>query len=109
MTPVKKKAAAVAAAAMLSLAEGLAVGALVHSGVSLVCAHKDPLQGAVVCVVAVVGAGLYGAFDALVCVFVHGRFLLLFGFAFSMAPRIGNMMEKIAFLRKTRPFFGAAD
>ena len=49
-------------------------------------AHQDPLQGAVVGVVAVVSAGLDGAFDALVGIAVHGHFLLYLGFGFSMTP-----------------------
>jgi hypothetical protein len=68
----------------LLLAEGLAVGALVHCGVLLVGTHQDSLQRAVVGVVAVVSAGLDGAFDALVGIAVHGHFLLFFGFGFSM-------------------------
>ena len=55
----------------LSLAEGLAVGALVHGGVGFVGAHQDPVQGAVVLGVAVICAGLNGAFDALVGMMVH--------------------------------------
>ena len=57
-------------------AERHTVGALVHGGVSLVGAHQNPVQGAVVLAVAVVGAGLNGAFDALVCMAVHVEFLL---------------------------------
>ena len=61
----------------LLLSEGLTVGTLVHSGVCLVGAHQDPVQGAVVLGVAVVGASLHGAFNALICMTVH-RFFLLF-------------------------------
>ena len=61
----------------LFLAEGLAVSALVHSGVSLMGAHQDPLQRAVVGIVAVVGALRNGAGNALVGVTAHGSFLLL--------------------------------
>ena len=61
---------------MLFLAEGLAIGALVHSGVGLVGAHQDLLQRAVVGIVAVVSALLDGALDALVGVAVHGIDLL---------------------------------
>ena len=39
-------------------------------------AHQDPVQRAVVLILAVVSALLDGAFDALVCMTVH-RFLLL--------------------------------
>ena len=60
----------------LALAEGLAVGALVLSGVGLMGAHQDAVQGAVVLAVAMVCAGLDGAFDALVGMAVHIHFLL---------------------------------
>ena len=74
----KENAAAVAAASgSLLLAEGLAVGALVHGGVRLMGTHQDPVQRAVVLILAVVSALLDGAFDALVCMTVHGFFLLL--------------------------------
>ena len=56
--------------------EGLAVGAGVHGGVHLVGTHQDAVQGAVVLGIAVVSAGLDGAFDALVCMTVHNHFLL---------------------------------
>ena len=58
------------------LAEGLAVGALILGGVGLVGAHQNPVQGAVVLGIAVVSAGLNGAFDALVGIGVHGQDLL---------------------------------
>ena len=67
-----KNAAAIAAAFMpLSLAEGLAVGALLHGGVHLMGTHHDLVQRAVVLGVAVVSALLDGAFDALVGIVVH--------------------------------------
>ena len=56
---------------LLLLAEGHAVGALVHGGVCLVGTHLDAIQGAVVLGVAVIGALLDGAGDALVGVTVH--------------------------------------
>ena len=59
-----------------SLAEGLAVSALVLSGVSLVSTHQDPIQGAEVFVLAVIGALLYGAFDTFVGVMIHKEILL---------------------------------
>ena len=59
-----------------ALTEGLAVGALIHSRILLVGTHQNAVQRAVVCGVAMVCAGLDGAFDALVCVFVHGSYLL---------------------------------
>ena len=55
----------------LLLAEGLAVGALVHGGVALVGAHQDAVQSAEIGIAAVVGALVYGAFNALVSVTVH--------------------------------------
>ena len=61
--------------------EGLAVGALVLGGIMLVGAHQNPVQGAVVLGIAVVSAGLDGAFNALVGVTIHVLFLLLFGTA----------------------------
>ena len=39
-------------------------------------AHQDLVQRAVVFGIAVIGAGLDGAFDALVCIAVHIHFLL---------------------------------
>ena len=74
-----KNAAAIAAAIGLSLAEGLAVGALIHGGVCFVGAHQNAIQGAVVLGVAVICAGLNGAFDTLVSIAVHLLFLLYFG------------------------------
>ena len=69
---VWKNAAAVAAAFMLlSLAEGLAVSALILSRICLVGTHQNAVQRAVVLAVAVICAGLYGAFDTLVCIVVH--------------------------------------
>ena len=41
--------------------------------------HQNPVQRAVVLGIAVVSAGLDGAFDALVCMTVHKKNLLLFG------------------------------
>ena len=58
--------AAGGAAAALLLPEGQAVGALILGGVALVGAHHDPIQGAVVGVLGVVGALLDGTLDALV-------------------------------------------
>jgi hypothetical protein len=59
------------------LAEGLAVGALILGRVHLMGAHQNPVQRAVVLILAVVCTLLDGAFDALVCMTVHGSFLLL--------------------------------
>ena len=60
----------------LLFAEGLAVGALVHGGVCLVGTDHDPIQRAVVLVLAVVCALGNGAFDALVGIAVHSFDLL---------------------------------
>jgi hypothetical protein len=60
----------------LLLAEGHAVGALVHGGIGLVGTHQNPLQRAVVLLAAVMGTGLHSALDALVCMTVHIPFLL---------------------------------
>ena len=49
--------------------------------------HQDSVQRAVVLTVAVVGAGLNGAFNALVCMAVHGHFLLFVWYGISMAHR----------------------
>ena len=55
----------------LSLAEGLAVGALVHGGILLMGSYQNSVQGAVVLGVAVISAGLNGALNALVGMMVH--------------------------------------
>ena len=52
--------------AALLLTEGQAVGTLVLGGVALVGAHHDPVQGALVGVLGVVGTLLDGTLDALV-------------------------------------------
>ena len=41
-------------------------------------AYQDAVQGAVVCLITMMGALLDGAFNALVCMAVHMQFLLLF-------------------------------
>ena len=82
---VWKNAAAVAAAFMLlSLAEGLAVSALIHSRIGLVGTHQNLVQSAVVLALAMVCALVNGALDALVGIAVHGHFLLLIWFGNSM-------------------------
>ena len=60
-----------AALSLLLLTEGLAVGALIGSGVCLVGTHQNPVQAAVIGLITVVGALLNGAFDALVCMVIH--------------------------------------
>ena len=59
-------------------AEGLAVGALVSSGIGLMGTNQDPLQTAEVRILAVMGALLNGTLNALVCMTIHGVLLLLF-------------------------------
>ena len=61
-----------------ALTEGLAVGALVHGRVGFMGAYQNGIQGAVVLGSAVVGALIYGTFDALVGVTVHKRSSLAF-------------------------------
>ena len=60
----------------LLLAEGLAVGALILSGIHLMGAHQDLIQGTVVLVTAVMGTLLDGTLDTLVCMTVHNESLL---------------------------------
>ena len=75
---VQKNAAATAAAFLpLSLTEGLAVGALVLSGICFVGADQNAIQRAVVLAVTVVSTGLNGAFNTLVGIAVHVFLLLL--------------------------------
>ena len=56
---------------VLLLAEGLAVGALVSSGVGLVSTNQNPLQGAEIGILAVMGALLDSTLNALVCMAIH--------------------------------------
>ena len=53
------------------LAEGLAVGALVSSGIGLMGAYQDPLQGAEIGILAVMCALLDSTLNALVCMAIH--------------------------------------
>ena len=89
-------AAANAAAAFLLLAEGLAVGAGLYSGVGLMGTHQDPLQRAVVCVIAVVCALRNSTLDALVCMATHRQFLLFCWYNHSIAKTIASIQEKFA-------------
>ena len=61
------------------LAEGLAVGALILGGICLMGAHQNVVQGAIICIVAVVCALGNGTFNALVRTAVHNHFLLFSG------------------------------
>ena len=88
--------------ASLLLAEGLAVGALVLSGVHLVGAHQNPVQGAVVLILAMISTLLNGTLDALVGMAIHKNASFEFGFAASMADTGQSMLEilsKVAFLQ----------
>ena len=57
----------------LLLTEGLAVGTLIHSRICLMGTHQDALQGAEVCVLAVMSALGDSTLNALVCMAIHGR------------------------------------
>ena len=82
----RKDAAAIAAAfSFLLLSEGLAVGALVHSGVGLMGTHQNTIQGAVVLILTVVAALLNGTFDGFVGMTIHFLSPPSFGFSTSMA------------------------
>ena len=61
---------------MLAHPEGLAVRALIHGGAGLVGAHQNPIQGAVVLLVAVVGALRHRALDTLIGMTIHKNILL---------------------------------
>ena len=74
---MENAAADAAAFMLLSLAERLAVGALILRGVGFMGTNQNAIQRAVVLAVAVICAGLNGAFDTLVCIAVHLFFLLL--------------------------------
>ena len=66
----------------LLLAEGHAVGALIHVGVSFMSANQDMIQGAVICILTMVCALSNSALNALVCITIHSQFLLLFKICF---------------------------
>ena len=61
-------------------------------------AHLNPLQRAVVLILAVVCALGNGALDALVSVTVHSQFLLLFEFEISMAKRKKIIQAKFSYI-----------
>ena len=104
MVSSRKTAAASAAAAVsrsLLLAERLAVGALVVSGIHLVGANQDFVQRTVVLVAAVMGALLDGTFDTLVCMTIHRKASFEIGFGNSMGSFQKTIQEKrsnVAFL-----------
>ena len=84
----------------LLLAEGHAVSALVHSGVHLMGTHQDFVQGAEVFVLTMMGTLLDGAFNALVCVTVHGKASFEIGFGNSMGRFLKSMLEKVSNVAK---------
>ena len=61
---------------LLLLTEGLTVSTLIHSRICLMGANQDPLQGAVVCVFAVMCALRNSTFDTLIRVTIHNDILL---------------------------------
>lgn len=73
----QQKAAAKWQMVCLFLAEGLAVGTLIHGGIGLVGTYQDPVQGTIVLILAVVCTLLDGAFNALIGMKVHDKSLLL--------------------------------
>ena len=58
---------------LLLLAEGLAVGALVNSGIGLMGTNQNALQGAEIGILTVVLALLNGTLNALVCMAIHNE------------------------------------
>ena len=70
---IEKAAAFATAYSALSLAEGLAIGALIHGRIGFMGTHQNLVQRAVVLVLTVVSARLDGAFDALVCMAIHSQ------------------------------------
>ena len=71
------------------LTEGLAVGALILGRCCFVRTHQDPLQGAVIGILAVMLALLDGTLNALVCMAIHGV-ILLFSVMELGCPRYGK-------------------
>ena len=90
---VKKKSGSGSCRGCLLLAEGHAVGALVLGGVCLMGANQDPVQGAVVLAVAVMGALGYGALNGLIRIAVHGN-SSFFGFGLIIPRKRRTMLEK---------------
>jgi len=59
-------------------------------------AHQNPVQRAVVLVLAVICTLLDGAFDALVGMTIHKNASFDFGYGASMAQCRGNMLENVS-------------
>ncbi len=79
----------------LLLAEGLAVGALVHSRIGLVGTYQDPLQGAVVGIFTMVGTLGNSTLNTLICMAAHSQFLLLSDSAIVCHLLVGLCMSPI--------------
>ena len=77
------------------LAERHAVGALVLGGASLVGAYQDPVQRAVVLVLAVMGALSDGALDGLVDIVQHKIISFSFGPWLVCPPDCGSFTDRI--------------
>ena len=71
----------------LLLAERLTVGALIHSGISLMGANQDPLQRTEICILAMMGTLLDSTLNALVCMAIH-RSLPPFRVIEAVCPRM---------------------
>ena len=77
---------------ILFLCEGLAVGALIHSGIALVSADKDFIQGAVI-VGCVVTAACHGAFNAGVAFTIHCTYLHFSKYKVSISTTASNILD----------------
>jgi hypothetical protein len=91
--------------AKLLLAEGLAVGALVNSGVAFVSTYQNPLQRAVVGILTVICALRNGTFDALVCMAAHSQFLLFVDSAIVFPPFQKKTKEMFPIFPRAAVFF----
>ena len=80
----------------LFLTERHTVGALIHSGIALVGAYQNAVQGTVVCITAMVCTLGNGAFDALVGMTVHKRTSFDFGFGNSMTLGRISILENVS-------------
>ena len=83
----------------LLLAEGLAVGALIHGGIGFVGANQNTIQRAVVLGIAMVGAGLDGALNTFVGIAFHHDFLLFIWCKVSMSSFYFSI-RAVAFRKK---------
>ena len=84
----------------LLLAEGHAVSALVLGGICLMGTNHDPVQGAIVLVLAMVGTLADSAFDGFVGMAIHKKASFEFGFGNSMCvsgKTIQEYLSNVAF------------